>query len=812
MGHPRWPGPGRPAGWRRCCGPARGTATATAQRRTGARPSPFPRPGPGPAAGRCRARSAPRRPSPSSAAAEASAVAPCAVRKPPGSRTRANAPSAAAVSRSTPGHASARGRATGWPVLMAVERMRRWTRAAEPGSRCESGAVPPLSATPASRAPPRRESGTARRRRPITRAVPNHPGRGPRAGASLIVLLSTSDTDLLSARASGAAYRLGNPSRVELDELPALLGGATAVVVRILGGYRAWEAGIDAVLASGVPAVVLGGEATPDADLMRLSTVAGGIVAEAHAYLANGGPANLLQLSRFLSDAIALTGEGFEPPAQTPTWGQLERASSAADEGPTVAILYYRAHHLAGNTGFVHALSDAVESAGGPRPTGVLLEPAHGRARPASTSCATADAIVVTVLAAGGSLPAAVGAGGNDEEWDIGALAAARRPDPAGAVPDQFSRPVGRQRRRPDPAGRRDPDRDPRVRRTADHRPVLVQGSRAPTGSPRYVPDPERTARVAGIAVKPRAAAPRTHPRERRIALVLSAYPTKHARDRQRRRPGHPGLAPSGCCDAMRERRLRRRRRLRRAARRRADQDGDAPDPRAHRRGRPGRGVAHQTASWPGDPVRISAAATTAPWFGDPRRRSCATPWQQALGSGRPASCSSTAAMIADGEIVLAALRAGNVVLMVQPPRGFGENPGRDLPRPRPAAEPPLPGRLPLAASTASAPTRSCTSASTATWNGCRARTSALSAACAPDAALGDLPLIYPFLVNDPGEGTQAKRRAHATIDRPPGPADGPRRDLRRHRPARAAARRARRRSRRSTRPSCRRSGPRSGR
>src|SRR6202046_4804269 len=39
-----------------------------------------------------------------------------------------------------------------------------------------------------------------------------------------------------------------------------------------------------------------------------------------------------------------------------------------------------------------------------------------------------------------------------------------------------------------------------------------------------------------------------------------------------------------------------------------------------------------------------------------------------------------------------------------------------------------------------------------------------MSPACGPDAALGNLPLIYPFLVNDPGEGTQAKRRAHATI------------------------------------------------
>lgn len=40
----------------------------------------------------------------------------------------------------------------------------------------------------------------------------------------------------------------------------------------------------------------------------------------------------------------------------------------------------------------------------------------------------------------------------------------------------------------------------------------------------------------------------------------------------------------------------------------------------------------------------------------------------------------------------------------------------------------------------------------------------ALSADCAPDALLGDLPLIYPFVVNNPGEGAQAKRRTHAVI------------------------------------------------
>ncbi len=40
----------------------------------------------------------------------------------------------------------------------------------------------------------------------------------------------------------------------------------------------------------------------------------------------------------------------------------------------------------------------------------------------------------------------------------------------------------------------------------------------------------------------------------------------------------------------------------------------------------------------------------------------------------------------------------------------------------------------------------------------------ALSQSCFPEAALGPLPLIYPFIVNDPGEGAQAKRRAAAVV------------------------------------------------
>ena len=69
-----------------------------------------------------------------------------------------------------------------------------------------------------------------------------------------VLLLSTSDTDLITARASGANYRWANPSRLlghDLDgELAALLDGADVAVVRIRR-LPPWQDGIDAVLASG---------------------------------------------------------------------------------------------------------------------------------------------------------------------------------------------------------------------------------------------------------------------------------------------------------------------------------------------------------------------------------------------------------------------------------------------------------------------------------------------------------------------------------------------------------------------------------
>ncbi|WP_234796548.1 cobaltochelatase subunit CobN, partial [Mycolicibacterium porcinum] len=346
--------------------------------------------------------------------------------------------------------------------------------------------------------------------------------------APTVLLLSTSDTDLITARASGARYRWANPSRLVTGELEELLDGADIAVIRILGGYRAWQDGIDTVVASGLPTVVVSGEQAPDAELMGHSTAPQGAALQTHIYLAQGGLENLANLHSFLSDTLLMTGFGFAAPVATPSWGVLERpAAESGADGPTVAVLYYRAQQLAGNTAYVEALCDAVEQAGG-RALPVFCASLRTAEPELLELLGTADALVTTVLAAGGATPAAVGAGGNDDSWNVAHLAALDIPILQGlcltssrsdwATNDDGMSPL-------DVATQvAVPEFDGRI--------ITVPFSFKEIDSEgliSYVADPERCARVAGLAV--RHARLRAIPAaEKRVAVVFSAYPTKHAR------------------------------------------------------------------------------------------------------------------------------------------------------------------------------------------------------------------------------------------------------------------------------------------
>lgn len=573
----------------------------------------------------------------------------------------------------------------------------------------------------------------------------------------MILLLSTSDTDLLSARASGADYRLANPARLELSELAGLLAGVDIVLIRILGGRRAWEDGLDAVLASGRPVVVLGGELTPDAELMELSSVPSGVVAEAHDYLAHGGPANLGQLYNFLSDALLLTGLGFEPPAALATWGHLAGThspdpSTPDPSKPTVAILYYRAHQAAGNTRFVSTLATAIEDAGG-QSLPLFCSSLRTADEALIDTLRAADAIVVTVLASGGTLPASAGAGGTDEEWDVGALSQLDVPILQGLCLS-----TSRQQWIESTDGLSPLDSATQVAIPEfDGRLITVPFSFKEIGEDgltSYVADTERAARVAGIAVK-HAMLRHVPAADRRIVVMLSAYPTKHSRI---------GNAVGLDTPASTVRLLE--------AMQAAGYDiGDDELPGVQTRD--GDALIHaliaaggQDEQWlteaqlTGNPVRISAA-TYAGWFDglDSELRAAVTEkW-----GPPPGELFVDRSSDPNGEIVLAALRAGNVVVMVQPPRGFGAQPiaiyhDPDLP----PSHHYLAAYHWLRAEFGAHAIVHVGKHGNLEW--LPGKTAGLSAACAADAAIGDLPLVYPFLVNDPGEGTQAKRRVHATL------------------------------------------------
>ena len=575
--------------------------------------------------------------------------------------------------------------------------------------------------------------------------------------APTVLLLSTSDTDLITARASAAGFRWANPSRLVDGELADLLAGADVVVVRILGGYRAWQDGIDACVASGLPLVVVSGEQAPDADLMERSTVPAGIAMQAHTYLAQGGVTNLSQLYAFLCDTLMMTGFGFAPPAATPTWGACERRCDGCDgwlapsaDVPTIAVLYYRAQQLAGNTAYVHTLCAAIKLAGGRalpvyctslrNPPEDLLELLRG-----------VDAMVVTVLAAGGATPATVGAGGADDGWDVKHLAALDIPILQGLCLTS-----SRARWEANDDGLSPLDVATQVAVPEfDGRIITVPFSFKEIdadGLISYVPDPERCARVAGLAVS-HARLRRVPPAEKRLALVFSAYPTKHARIGNAVGLDTPASAIV----------------LLKALRDKGYDVGDVPGLDAS----DGDALMHalierggQDPDWltdgqlAGNPIRIPAA--------------CYREWFAALPADLadamvehwgppPGDLYVDRSVNPDGEIVVAALQSGNLVIVVQPPRGFGENPvaiyhDPDLPPSHHYLATYLWLRHEFGAHAAIHLGKH----GNLEW--LPGKTLGMSADCGSDAALGDLPLIYPFLVNDPGEGTQAKRRAHAVL------------------------------------------------
>src|SRR5581483_3580878 len=422
---------------------------------------------------------------------------------------------------------------------------------------------------------------------------------------------------------------------------------------------------------------------------------------------------------------------------------------------PTVGVVFYRAHLLAGNTTFVDDLCAALEARGAnplacwcyslrPDERGdvpVISRHLEGRV----------DAVVTTVLAMGQAGAGGSGASPGDsgaDSWDVPVLArldvpvvqavaattsrAAWEEHDVGLSPLDTAWSVAL------------PEFDGRIVSVPlSFKEVVDDGDDLGVPVVAYRTVPDRVARVAGTAV--RLARLRRKPNgDKRIAVVLSAYPTKRGRIGNAVGLDTPASVV-GLLHALRD-----------AGYRVEDIPAGGDTLMAELVDRFSYERETLTAAQLERAVGVVGAAEYAAWFAElpkPLRDNVVEHWGEPPG----------AVYVHDGAIRLAGLDLGHVLIMVQPPRGFGENPvavyhSPDLP----------PTHHYLAAYRwlerdwgADAVVHVGKHGNLEWLPG---KGVGLSAACGPDAALGDLPLVYPFVVNDPGEGTQAKRRAHAVV------------------------------------------------
>jgi len=600
--------------------------------------------------------------------------------------------------------------------------------------------------------------------------------------------VTTADTEILATASAverlpggfpdvRCANPFGAPDPAAFVE--ELLDGARVVLCRILGGRRGWPDGFDLLRercrTRGIALLALGGEAAPDAEMTGLSLAPPGAVAQAGEYLRHGDVGNVEQLLRFLADTFLLEGNGFDAPREVsdlgvyvPGRGDMPIAEAVAGHDParpTVGICFYRSHRLTGNTAFVDALCAAIEDAGANALavwSYTLRRDADGQVPALALLHGRVDALLVTMLATGGS--GAADLGDDWLGWDASALAALDVPvlqavcatasraaweaSATGLTPLDAATQVAI------------PEFDGRIlagvvsfkERDADASPVGV-------AVPRYVPDRERCARVAGLAV--RSARLRfVAAEQRRVAVMLTSFPTKHAKIGMAVGLDTPASALK-LLDAL------------------AADGMDVDRPFGHQVGgsedgevrNPGDELMHALVAAGGhDPEfltddQLAAAPLRLPiadylaWYATlpaTLRDAIEERWGPPPGDRH-----------LDGEdFVVAGLQLGNVLVAIQPPRGHGEGVGGDGdiyhdPELAPTHHYLAVYRFIDAHWGADAIVH-LGKHGTLEW--LPGKTLALGAGCAPDAALADMPLIYPFVVNDPGEGVQAKRRAHAVI------------------------------------------------
>jgi cobaltochelatase CobN len=612
-----------------------------------------------------------------------------------------------------------------------------------------------------------------------------------------IMLLSHADTDLLTLikaseslppELSVSAFSLNSVRNA--DQMNVLITGemskAKIIVVRCHGplscipGFDKLKA---ACIGRGQSLVLVSGTGDNASEFAETINVPADVMQTASGYLDLGGVANMGELLRFLSDRLMLTGYGYAAPSSMPEHGiylpEMDVATfedwkrQADPTKPTAAVLFYRAHRMSGNTAFIDKLAHALQSKNMNALcifTSSLKSKEDGRPAAFGFIDGKADVLISTLSFAIGDVnTGSVTLPGESvnslEELGIPVLQAIASGMPRGAW-EGSRRGLSSLDTAVNVAI---PEFDGRIITV----PISFKERNAGADN-LYVAHEERIDRVAAIAARLAALRHKTNS-ERRIAFVLTNSAAKASQV-----GGAVGLdSPASLLMTLHA--MRARRYSISALPETSDElmqhlleHGTYDD------------------NYPLDPAQAKRFSREAyqkifALFPERANRRMQDFWGQPQARGfsvMPAKKTDKKLLPTIGgkvvsidkeepwgdeyDYLFTAMDLGNALIALQPPRGYGIDPDAIY------HTPDLPPTHHYAAFYRWLGTPQAEGGwgadaivhmgkhGTLEW--LPGKGIGLSGECYPDLLLGDLPLVYPFIVNDPGEGSQAKRRAHAVV------------------------------------------------
>ena len=207
------------------------------------------------------------------------------------------------------------------------------------------------------------------------------PAQEPGQTPAPLVMLSFSDADLGALAAAwtpahpelrlASLNRLRHPMSVDLY-LEQVLSHARCIVIRLLGGLDYWRYGAEETAAlcreRGIALALLPGCTAQETRLRDLSTIPPDAWATLDTCLREGGPDNTALALAWATHLAGFAPSPASTPAKTALYATLPSRegpeAGLANAAPKAAIILYRSHHLSADTAPIDALCNALQIRG----------------------------------------------------------------------------------------------------------------------------------------------------------------------------------------------------------------------------------------------------------------------------------------------------------------------------------------------------------------------------------------------------------------------------------------------------------------